>query len=196
VRTSSVLAAVRGFSSCRAVSCAWSLASSLRPSGTTALALSAANAAPAAPPSVACLPSEGVAAFCGCSFSCESSTPSMTVRTSGGTPSIGSAAALRRTARRETFAKEGWPSRFMSMIRSTTTRRRTLAWWMRPLISASLVWPVLFVFRSTRTTSPSSLPLRGRRPAPPPPSASACPCKVCSRSSHGSGKVKAFPLAP
>ena len=47
----------------------------------------------------------------------------------------------------------------MSKTRLTTTSRRTFAWWMRPLISASVVLPFLLVLSSTRTSWPSSAPI-------------------------------------
>ena len=136
----------------------------------------------------------------------------MTFRTSGGTPSSGNCAAAARTAPSWSCWKEGCPERFMSRISCTTTSLRTVAWWSRVLISASVVFPVLLVLSSTRTTPPRLSPARGSCRAaasssgfsassplfssclPPARAACAsCACSCCSRSSQHSGKVRALP---
>ena len=74
--------------------------------------------------------------------------------------------------------------------------RRTMAWWIKVLMSFSLVAPSLLVFRRTRATCASSVPTRGSCKGFPSSRSCWFPCRATNKSSKGSGNVSAFPRAP
>lgn len=73
---------------------------------------------------------------------------------------------------------------------------RTIAWWIKVLMSFSLVAPSLLVFNITRATFASSVPTRGNCSGCPWVSSCRWSCKARNKSSRGNGNVSALPRAP